>query len=205
LLANLSHQANYLGQFTHATHLARAAQAAVAGRVCAPVSAMLLAMEARALASTTEATACARALAAAEKLLARAQDGTAPSWIAYFDAAELAGEAAHCFRDLGDPVRTGEFALLAAVADAPPRTLAFIAMVDAAGVLGTGNLDQAVDLAVATVDATGAIKSRRYLRYLTDFHRSLTECHERERRVEEFANSVNVHYADAIPVQRRAG
>lgn len=205
LLANLSHQANYLGHFTEAVHLARAAQAAAAGRACPPVSAMLLTMEGRALASTGESAACARALTAAENLLDRGRNGSAPAWIAYFDSGELAGEAAHCFRDLGDPVRTSEFARQAAGTDAPPRTRAFIGMVEAAGALQAGALDQAVDLAITAVNTAGPIKSRRYVRYLTDFHRTLTADQERERRIAEFITAVNRHYPAVIPAQRAAG
>src|ERR1700722_5729554 len=35
--------------------------------------------------------------------LAGAVTGDDPEWIGYFDAAELAGEGSHCFRDLRSP------------------------------------------------------------------------------------------------------
>ena len=54
------------------------------------------------------------------------------------------------------------------------------------------------------LDNAGPIKSRRYLRYLTDFHRSLNADHEGERRLGEFVNAVNRHYPAAIPTQRGA-
>ena len=51
LLSNLSHQANYLGHFTDAAQLARAAQSAAATVPSPATMSMLCAMEARALAS----------------------------------------------------------------------------------------------------------------------------------------------------------
>jgi hypothetical protein len=61
LLSNLSHQANYLGRYDEAIQFARAAQTSGRGRASDTVTAMFLAMEARALASSGEARLCARA------------------------------------------------------------------------------------------------------------------------------------------------
>jgi len=198
LLSNLSHQANYLGHFTDALHLARAAQSATAGRASATVTAMLLAMEARALASIGNAGGCARTLSKAEHHLGRQDLDADPPWISYFDAEELAGEAAHCFRDLGDPAQTSTFARAAVgLTNTPPRTRAFIGMVEAAGVLRAGILDQAVDLALGAVRAAGAIQSSRYLRYLTDFHQALAAGHAGDARVRAFADAVLRYYPNA--------
>lgn len=102
ILSNLSHQANYLGNFSDAVQFARAAQAATTSKATATVSAMFLAMEARALASIGDAAGCADILHRAEQAFERSNPGEDPEWISYFDALELAGEAAHCFRDLGE-------------------------------------------------------------------------------------------------------
>ena len=93
LLSNLSHQANYLGRHDEAIQFARAAQASGAGRASATVSAMFLAMEARALASSGDARLCARALNLAEEAFGRRDPLKDPRWIGYFDELELAGEA----------------------------------------------------------------------------------------------------------------
>jgi hypothetical protein len=58
------------------------------------------AMETRALARTGDARACELALAAATKPLEGRNSDDEPEWISYFDEAELAAEAAHCFQDL---------------------------------------------------------------------------------------------------------
>ena len=134
LLSNLSHQANYLGRYNEALQFARAAQASAGGRATDTVTAMFLAMEARALASSGDARMCAQALNLAEQAFARRDPAKDPQWIGYFDELELAGEAAHCFRELGQPRETQLFAARAIDPVATPaRTRAFISMVTAAG------------------------------------------------------------------------
>jgi hypothetical protein len=195
ILANLSHQANYLGNVTDAIQFARAAQAATTGRATATVTAMFLAMEARALASVRDARGCAEALRRAEQMFERSNPDEDPEWISYFDALELAGEAAHCFRDLGQPRETRLFA-----ADAidpnrtPPRTQAFIGMVNAAGALAAGHVDEAVSVATDAIGQAGPLRSDRYLRYVADFHRSLAEQHATHIAVREFSDLVQISY-----------
>jgi hypothetical protein len=123
LMSSLSHQANYLGQFTDALQLARAAQSAAAGRATPTVLSMFLAYEARALASLGDQAGCAAALHRAEQQLDQRAPGTDPQWISYFDELELAGEATHCARDLGLARQAREHAASALDPVAtPPRT-----------------------------------------------------------------------------------
>jgi hypothetical protein len=139
---------------------------------------MFLAMEARALASSGDARMCAQVLNRAEQAFAQRDPAEDPAWISYFDGLELAGEAAHCFRELGLPHETQMFAAQAIdPVDTPPRTRAFISMVTAAGAFRAGNLDEALSLANDALGLTGSLQSSRYVRYLTDFHRCLTERH----------------------------
>lgn len=187
LLSNLSHQANYLGRYSEALQFARAAQSGTAGRATATVNAMLLAMEARALASSGDSRMCAQVLHRAEQAFAHGDPAKDPPWISYFDALELAGEAAHCFRELGQPRETQLFAAQAIdPIGTPPRTRAFISMVTAAGAFKAGNLDQALSLATEALELIGSLQSSRYVRYLTDFHRSLAERHAHSPTVREF-------------------
>lgn len=174
LLANLSHQANYLGNFGDAAQLVRAAQSTTLGTPSATVGSMFVAMEARALASSGDERGCAAALNKAETIFAKRAIDTDPEWIRYFNAEELAGEGAHCFRDLGRSAQTRLFADQAVQPlNTPPCTRAFIGIAKAAGVLAGGDPDEAVALALAAVDLAGPLQSNRYVRYLTDFHRSL--------------------------------
>jgi hypothetical protein len=174
VMSSLSHQANYLGQYQDALQLARAAQSAAAGRATAAVRSVLLAMEARALASLGDRAGCAGVLHRAERELDQRMPAAEPEWIYYFDELELSGEAAHCARDLGQAKDTRELAASALDPVAtPPRTAAFISLVDAAGALRSGDLDEALVLASGAVELAGPLQSARYLRYVSDFHSAL--------------------------------
>lgn len=196
LLSNLSHQANYLGRFSEAVHLARAAQSAAGRASSSTVSAMLLTMEARALASLGDPSGCAAALAAAERSFGGRNAADDPAWISYFNAAELAGESAHCFRDLGRPDETERFCAQAvAPLETPPGTVAFINMVSAMGTLNAGHLDQALAIAQRSVELAGPLQSQRYQRYVTDFVSAVAARHPREPRGAAFSQLVSQRFA----------
>jgi hypothetical protein len=170
LLANMSHQANYLGNFDHAVHLARAAQEGARGATSATTMAMFLAHQARAHAGNGDDAACSRALREAEAFFQRRDPSEDPEWIGYFDAAELAGESARCFRDLRNPRITQEF-VASAIEQCDPtyvRTLAFVRLVHAASFAQQREPHQAVEVATQAIGLVGSLKSRRYLRYVRD-------------------------------------
>ncbi|MEO6090653.1 MAG: hypothetical protein ABIQ18_46880 [Umezawaea sp.] len=197
ILANLSHQANYLGRFTEAVQFARAAQSAIAGQSSATVKAMFLTMEARALASLGDAKGCIDVLHRADQAFERRDPNSDPDWSSYFDALELAGETAHCFRDLGRSQETQHFSSLAIEPLlTPPRTRAFIGMVNAAGALTGGSLDEAISIATDAVGHAGSLQSSRYLRYVTDFHRSVANGHGAHPLVRDFTELLRGSYPD---------
>jgi hypothetical protein len=200
LMSSLSHQANYLGQFSDALQLARAAQSAAVGRATETVQSMFLAYEARALASLGDRAGCVAVLNAAERHLSQRVPGEDPEWIYYFDELEFAGEAAHCARDLGQAGETREFAVRALDPVAtPPRTAAFISLVSAAGALRGGDLDEALTLATGAVKLAGTLQSARYLRYVSDFHSALVEGrHAADPSVRQFTNVVSAAYPDLL-------
>ncbi len=170
LLASMSHQANYLGNFGQAVQLARAAQEGSRGAATATTMAMFLAMEARGHAGNSDDAACSRALRDAEKFFQRRSVADDPEWISYFDAAELAGEEAHCFRDLRNPRMTQEF-ITGAVELCDPtytRTLAFVRLVHAASFVQQREPAQAIAVATEAIGLAGNLKSQRYLRYIRD-------------------------------------
>jgi hypothetical protein len=192
LMSSLSHQANYLGQFGDALQLARAAQSAAAGRATPTVLSMFLAMEARALASLGDAAGCAAVLHRAEQQLGQRAPAADPQWIYYFDELELAGEAAHCARDLGHAQQARAFAVRALdPVVTPARTAAFISLVDAAAALRGGDLDEALALASGAVQLAGSLQSARYLRYVSDFHATVRAGgHGVDPRVREFTSLI---------------
>jgi len=195
LLSNLSHQANYLGRYGEAVQFARAAQASVRDRATDTVNALLLATEARALAGGGDARLCAKVLNLAEQAFARRKPSEDPRWIGYFDELELAGEAAHCFRDLGRPREAVKYAAQAIdPVGTPARTRAFITMVAAAGSFRSGNLDEALAHATEAVTSTRSLQSSRYLRSLKDFHKSLQEKYSVSPGVRQFEDLLQRSY-----------
>jgi tetratricopeptide (TPR) repeat protein len=199
ILANLSHQANYLGNVSEAIQFARAAQAATVGEASATVRAMFLAMEARALASIGDSQACAAVLHRAEQAFDQRNPGDDPDWISYFDAWELAGEAAHCFRDLGQPHETLRFVEQAIdPVHTPARTRALIEMVRAAGALRSGDLEQAISIATGAVGLAGSLQSSRYLQYVADLHGLLTGKNVSHPSVRAFTELVGVSYPTLV-------
>lgn len=155
------------------------------------MSTLLLTMEARALASLGDGAGCTDVLRRAEREFARRNPDDDPPWIAYFNRAELAGESAHCFRDLGLPDETERFCALAIEpSETPARTVAFINMVSAMGSLSAGEFDRALAIAQRSIELAGPLQSRRYQRYVTDFAASMAERHPREARGAAFAQMV---------------
>lgn len=57
-----------------------------------------------------------------------------------------------------------------------------------------GNLDEAVSIATETVNVAGPLQSSRYLRYVSDFFRSLAEKHEQDQAVRDFTDFVQRSY-----------
>jgi hypothetical protein len=170
LLANMSHQATYLGRFREARQLAMAAREGANGHATPAVSAMLLAMHARAAAGAGDEREASAVLAQAENALSHVTDGDEPPWIAYFDRCELAGEAAHCFRDLRRPKEAAPF-IEEALALMPPaltRTRAFIQLVDAGSSIQANDIDAACDLTLAALKGGAGLKSERYRHYVRD-------------------------------------
>lgn len=183
-LACMSHQANYLGHFQHAAHLARGAIATATGQATPAAMALFNSMEARALASQGNEAAATKALSTAEKCLDKRDPDDEPGWIWFFDRAELDAEFAHCFRDLGKADLANQHAA-AAIDHAGGdfiRSSAFCRSVLATSYLLADDLEQALSIATPIVDSASQLQSARVITYLTDFRDQL-------RRVD--SNSAN--------------
>lgn len=174
LLANLSHQYNALGDFRQALTTARAAQAALRGCGATRVETMCVMMEARALAGLRDGRGAAQAVSQAERLFGRSSNEE-PAWISYYDAAELSGDIAHAFRDLGREKRAREFARAALTTTTPRRTRVFIKLLDAHAALNHGEMEEATHLATGALRIGKGLKSKRYLHYLRTFTRSIPD------------------------------
>jgi hypothetical protein len=171
ILANMSHQANYLGQTTRAAQLARAAIEGGRGQATPRAKAMFAAHEARALSSAQDLAGASRAMNEAERYFERAGTAQDPEYLAYVDEAEIIGEFSHCFRDLKRPAESLRFAELAVTQTDPQyaRTLGFCRMVLAQSQFLNRDLEGALATATLAVEAGESLQSARFVRYVEDF------------------------------------
>ncbi|WP_435242753.1 sporulation protein [Streptomyces cucumeris] len=191
ILANMSHQANYLGQASRAARLARAA--VEGGRTHSTPRGMALfaAHEARALSTAQDRKGAARAMNEAERFFDLADTGNDPEWLSYMDEAELVGEFCHCFRDLGQGREAVQFAERAVALTDPKyaRTLGFCRVVLAQSQLLNGELEAAITTASLALDDGDALQSARFQRYITDFQRTVST-HTGNPAVQQFNEQV---------------
>ncbi len=172
ILDAMSHQATYIGRFTEAANLARAAQAGTRGLASPTQAAHFHTMEARALARLGDAKACDAALSKAVRMFDRRNPDDDPAWIRYFNEAELAAELGHCFRDLGRAVDASQHAsqsLMAIDETTFLRSDFFAAIVLADAHLAAGELEQACGVALKALGAGEQIRSARCVNYLREF------------------------------------
>ncbi|MFE1766624.1 sporulation protein [Streptomyces angustmyceticus] len=192
VLANMSHQANYLGQAGRALMLARAS--VEGGRAGSTPRAMALfsVHEARALSAAKDRRGAARAMNEAERFFERAESGGDPEWLSYMDEAELFGEFCHCFRDLGEGCEAVRFAERAVRLTDPKyvRTLGLCRMVLAQSQLMSGDLEAAVATAGLAVEAGDALQSARFQRYVGDFQREVSAGHAAHPAAQRFSTQV---------------
>jgi tetratricopeptide (TPR) repeat protein len=175
ILAGMSHQANFLGHYEQAVHLARAAAQGANGHATATTMALFHAMEARALSSQGNEPEATAALLAAEKWHSASNPGDDPDWIRYFDGAELHAEFAHCFRDLDQPELASHHALMSIQESESlyVRSLSFCRTVLAESYLQGDDTEQAIAVAKEVVDTAAKLKSYRVISYIDAFRQRL--------------------------------
>jgi hypothetical protein len=172
ILSAMSHQATFLGRFTDAAALARAARMGISGVATPTLLAQFHAMEARALARTSDHRATQQALTEAERALDRRNCGDEPEWITYFDDAELSAEAAHSFRDINSARQAVEHAGHA-MSGSHVRSDFFVTMVLADARLRAGDTEEACRVTLDALDLGEQLRSARAVSYLTNFRAAL--------------------------------
>ncbi|MBA3905619.1 MAG: XRE family transcriptional regulator [Pseudonocardiales bacterium] len=175
ILDAMSHQANYLGRYKEAANLARAARLGTQSAGIPILTAHFHAMEARALARTSDVEACDRAMGAAVEHFAQHTPGDGPEWISYFDAAELSAELGHCNRDLGRPDRAIEHATeaLGTASGDYARSDFFVAMVLADAHLDRGDVEEGCRVAAQALAVGETLESARCRSYVDEFKQRL--------------------------------
>ncbi|MFF2505055.1 transcriptional regulator [Streptomyces sp. NPDC058067] len=198
LAASMSHLAAQLGNPREIAQLARAAQEGARGRVTPRAEAMFYAAEARGHAllgdaRTTQAVA-GSALDALER--ASADSGDDPAWIAHFDAAYLADELAHCYRDLGqaEAARRQAEASLAGHPETRARRRAIGLVLLATAHVQQREVEQACQTGTRAVELLGTLRSNRGAEYLDDFRQRL-EPYRDEPVVREFGARLDLQAA----------
>lgn len=178
--ASMSHLAMELGQHTDALRIAstgivKTSQADGTLRL----TARLHTMRARALALIGENQACAQSLDTAESLLDRAASEKPADWIANFDEASLASEAAQCFLDLAEYVEAEQRAATAIQLRSGDRvrSRAFGQITMANILVGAGRLDEAAAFGNEVCKVTASLSSTRVLDQLNDLGRTLASAH----------------------------
>lgn len=198
VLALMSHQANFLGEYQEAVDLARAA-ALGAGTAATPrVRSMYAAMEARGLASMGDKRGCLRTMKAAEASFSQGAGTEEPDWIGYFDQAELQDELAHCFTALRAPKEAERHANLALGEDPDmhPRSRTFCRVSLATSYLDAGEIPRACEVAGEALIAAGRIKSARVRKYIRVFDRRLNTFGS-QRSISEFRERARTFVAAA--------
>ncbi|MBB5132710.1 tetratricopeptide (TPR) repeat protein [Thermocatellispora tengchongensis] len=175
ILAGMSHQATYIGQPAHALDLARAAQLSARSAGVHSLLAETYVLEAHALAALGERKACAEALHRSELAFDRRRPQDEPEWIAYFDEAYLSAKFAHCFRDLGDGRQTVHHARRSLrMDDRYVRGRMFNLSLLAAGLVQSGEVEEACAVAGEALNLAGTLKSARTRTYMTDLRKRLS-------------------------------
>ncbi|MEV5779932.1 hypothetical protein AB0L42_02780 [Streptomyces sp. NPDC052287] len=191
ILSAMSHQATFLGRYTQAATLARAALMGISPVATPTLRAQFHAMEARALARTGDVRACEAALSAATKALEGRNTDDEPEWISYFDEAELAAEAAHCFRDVNS-ARQAVAHAENAMSGNHVRSDFFATMVLADAHLRAGDIEEACRVALDALDLGEQLKSARCVSYLAEFRQNLTAAGD-SAHVHAFTEQVTEH------------
>lgn len=191
ILSAMSHQATFLGRYTQAATLARAALMGISPVATPTLRAQFHAMEARALARTGDVAACQAALSAAMKSLEGRNRDDEPEWITYFDEAELAAEAAHCFRDVNS-ARQAVAHAENAMSGTHVRSDFFATMVLADAHLCAGDVEEACRVALDALDLGEQLKSARCVSYLAEFRQGLAAVGS-SANVKAFTEQVREH------------
>lgn len=176
VLAGMSDQANLLGHPREALMLARSGQRAITAKDSAACLADLYILEGRALAASNDRRAAQRAVAKAEEIFQHVVPENEPEWARFIDVPYIFGEAAHCFRDLGQPNPLERFASESAAAanqQGRARRGALSQAALAVGALHRKNVEAAAAISTHVVDLAGAVNSSRCIAAVRDLQQRL--------------------------------
>jgi tetratricopeptide (TPR) repeat protein len=163
LIASLAYLTMECGHPRSAARLAQAVIAGVAERTTPTEGAVWWIIKARAHAMMRERQECLQALGKAEEHLAREPADDEVELISYFGAGDLADERAHCFFELGDfdAARAEASKALSLFAPDRVRRKVIDSSLYSAGLVRSGELEQAAEVAKDAIGASGSLQSFR--------------------------------------------
>ncbi|MFI6270976.1 helix-turn-helix domain-containing protein [Micromonospora zamorensis] len=198
ILAAMSHQATYLGHGVTGVDLARAAKQTANRAGLTVLTAEASVMEAHAHASLRNEPACTAALHQAEITLDRADRGSAPQWLGYFNEAYLSAKFGHCFRALGKPAQAERFAARSLRMDEQyVRGKAFNLALLATTQAQQGEAERACAIGAEALTLTSRLRSARATRYVRELQAELAPYSQRSS-VQQFIRRI-----DAVLGNRR--
>ena len=162
--ASMSHLAGQLGQADDAVRIAEEGlRRAMLADGTTRLTARLHAMKARGLALSDDHRGCTGALEQATEVLTAVGEETPAEWIAGFDQASLASEAALCLRKLGRLREAEEYARLVIRlrSDDRVRSRAFGQLILARVLLETGRVEEAAEVGQMTCEVAPNLTSAR--------------------------------------------
>jgi len=133
-------------------------------------------LEGRALAALGDSRGAAAAVVEAERIFGNVVPEDEPEWARFIDAPYLFGEAAHCFRDLGQPAEVERFAaesVEGARRQGRARRGALSHAALAVGELERRNVEAAAAESIQAVELAAQVNSSRCRETVRDLQRRL--------------------------------
>lgn len=193
MLAGMSHHAAHAGDGLTSVGLARAARDTADGTGLAALQSETAVMEAHGLALLRDKRGSVKALRDAEGAFNRAEHGSRPSWLSYYDAAYLAAKMAHCLRELGELRQAERFARRSLEMSAGyDRGKLFNTALLASILTDRREIEEACTVGRAALQLAGRLHSARSRAYLRDFaqrlrrHRSVPAAADLDKELQVF-------------------
>jgi tetratricopeptide (TPR) repeat protein len=176
IFGSISHLANHLGRVPDAMRYAQQGQALLARIPRQPdLEARLFSVQARSYAALGDKNECVRLIEKADKALQAVPGAARSQWASNFDAGSLAGEAARCFRILGDADRAQRYAekVVELRPETRTRSHAFGQLILIAVLIRKGHPEQACELAGQLLTYTDHLSSNLVTQQLRELRVNL--------------------------------
>ncbi|MBO2448728.1 hypothetical protein J4573_16620 [Actinomadura barringtoniae] len=205
IYASMSHLSIHAGKPSAAIDLARQGQQLLASGPPNPgLSARLLAMEARSLATLQQQKECSKALLHAEKALEKAASYTGSPWVSHFDEGSLASEAARCMRQVGalGEAEAQARQIISLRPSAHTRSRAFGQLLLITVLIAQDRPDEACSVGREVLDATESLSSYLVIEQLREVQ-DLLKPYRASRVVAEFLRRLHDVLRERVLLYRR--